>query len=198
MGTPRDTISLESFSDNYPCEQEVDEEGGQAIFFAPEAEEDSLPDSDSPLADYYVPTSRVLKDDPDTILEPWGVPLVTLAGALVATLLILYVFRRKRGTERIVSIEPGTDDSGDAATNPNKDKMLATVVLDMRMNTRGLQAATDVLAERSSETDVSLTDTEGSGARVRDNRSLEDIQPAEIETPASVATMRRRNVPDHR
>jgi hypothetical protein len=198
VAAPQDAISLTSFSDNYRCEQEIYKENGQAIFFTPKAEDDVLPDSDSPLADYYVPTARNLRDEPDRLLELWSIPLLTFAGAVVGVFLLIYAFRRKPGTEQTTGIEPGTDDSGNDATNPNKAKMLATVVLDMRMNNPSLRAPADVLLERSSETDLSLTDTEGSGARALGNRSLDGTQPVEIETPSSPSTIRRRNVFDHK
>jgi hypothetical protein len=198
VAAPQDAISLTSFSDNYRCEQEIYKENGQAIFFRPKAKDDVLPDSDSPLADYYVPTARNLRDDPDRYLKLWIIPLATLGGAVVGVFLLIYVFRRKQGTEQTAGIEPGTDDSGNDAANPNKAKMLATVVLDMRMNNPSLRAPVDVLLERSSETDLSLTDTEGSGARALGNRSLDGMQPLEIETPSSPSTIRRRNIFDHK
>lgn len=193
VAEPQGAISLTSFSDNYRCEQEIYEENGQAIFFTPEAKVDALPDSDSPLADYYVPTSRVLRDEPDRLLNFWSLPLATFAGALVGVFLLIYVFRRKRGAEQNTGIEPGTDDSGNDATNPNKAKMLATVVVGLRMNNPSLRAPVDVLLERSSETDLSLTDTEGSSAQALGNRSLDGTQPVEIETPSSPSTIRRRH-----
>jgi hypothetical protein len=197
----RDGFSLSTFSDNYSCEQEVYEENGAAIFFRPEAQEHGvLPDSDSPLADYYVPTARVLKDDPDPTMEPWSFVLAIIAGPVVALLLFVYVMRRKQGAGQTTGIEPGTDDLGNdatIATDPNKAKMLATVVVDMRMNSPNLRASADMLLDRCSETDMSLTDTEGSGARARDNGSLDDMQLTEIETP-SPPTIRRRNIPEHR
>jgi hypothetical protein len=194
VAAPQDAISLTSFSDNYRCEQEIYEENGQAIFFRPKAEDDVLPDSDSPLADYYVPTVRVLKDEPDRLLKLWSIPLVTVAGAVVFFNLC-FGENRCRQTTRV---EPGTDDSGNDATNPNKAKMLATVVLDMRLNNPSLRAPADMLLERSSETDLSLTDTEGSGARALGNISLDGMQPVEIETPLSPSTIRRRFVFDHK
>jgi hypothetical protein len=194
VAAPQDAISLTSFSDNYRCEQDIYKENGQAIFFRPKAEDDALPDSDSPLADYYVPTSRELRDEPDRLMKFWSLSLVTFAGAVVGVFLLIYAFRRKPGAEQTTGIEPGTDDSGNDATNPNKAKMLATVVVDMRMNNPSLRAPADVLLERSSETDLSLTDTEGSGARALGNRSLDGMQPVEIDTPSSPSTIRRRNV----
>jgi hypothetical protein len=198
VAAPQDAISLTSFSGNYHCEQEIYKENGQAIFFTPKAEDDVLPDSDSPLADYYVPTARNLRDEPDRLLKLWTIPVVTLVGAVVGVFLLIYVFRRKPGTEQTAGVEPGTDDSGNDAANPNKAKMLATVVLDMRMNNPSLRAPADVLLERSSETDLSLTDTEGSGARALGDGSLDGMPPVEIETPSSPSTIRRRNIFDHK
>jgi len=88
--------------------------------------------------------------------------------AFVAALVVLFCVSRKRRAADSSNVNAENADAdthiheNSPARNPNKDKMIASVVVDMRMNDPNLQ---DVL-ERVSETDVSMTDTEGAGTIV--------------------------------
>ena len=59
----------------------------------------------------------------------------------------------------------GDSINDDAPINPEKHKMMASVVVNMRMHDPNLQRR-DALGNRDSETDISMTDTEGTGADV--------------------------------
>lgn len=195
-----DTISTEVFLDSYQCEQEVEEESGSAIFYHPPATGNDLPDADSPLADYYVSTARVLRDQPDQFRGPWRIFFEVSGGVLLVLFVVFLIWLSRRpGREQDNWLEPGTDGAGNASTNPNKDKMMATVVVDMRMNRSAglLQGARDVLQERASETDISMTDTEGSRARASSAGSEplepECLQPVDsIDAPSGTTPMIRR------
>jgi hypothetical protein len=85
-------------------------------------------------------------------------------------------------------------------TDPNKDKMIASVVVDLRMNTPQLRD--DALQDRASETDLSLTDTDGGGTHVTDlsidfqagGVGLDDSLEEYVDPLAAPSVVRRRNV----
>ena len=90
---------------------------------------------------------------------------LVVIGAVLITL-IISLSQRRRTEEPITNDSPGTDgDAGEEAAfnvqspTANKDKAVASVLVDMRMNDPSRH---DVLLQRASETDASLTETEGS------------------------------------
>jgi len=182
-----------------------DEPEEDATFYDSSSSRNSSLPEDSPLSDYYVPTARELKDERRRFdLEDWKIVLITLVSAGLVALFLFFLYRRKHGSPEQYSsgAEDQTDAVGENSTNPNKDKMIASVVVDMRMNDPNLQ---DVL-ERASETDLSMTDTEGAGTIVS-NLSSEaanlDIAPFEdvqeepyIDPLASPSVVRRRTKHD--
>lgn len=96
------------------------------------------------------------------------------------------------------------DDDGDAVQPEaaNKDKMIATVVVDMRIHSPNLQQGVLEL-ERMSETDLSMTDTEGNGTIITDLSTdpanndiarLEDVPEVHIDPLAPPNIVRRRNI----
>lgn len=139
------------------CLEDDDE---PSSFYDPSAQNNSLPDADSPLSDYYVPTARMLHDERDPLLDDWAIAVVAVAAAVIVAALMYFWYRRK-GAGQSMSPRDDTDNAG-GSINPNKDKMLATVVVDIRMNRPFPE---DVL-DRASETDLSMTDTEGAGTHV--------------------------------
>lgn len=144
-------------------------------FYVPEENDDTtgLPTSDSPLSDYYYKTERNLKEESSRSFwnRTWK-GVVSGSGALLFIVLFLFVFYHGYG-RRLVALERGAengDDCGDdnlstndAALNPNKDKLMASVVVNIRMNDTNLQRLRreDPLSSRDSETDMSMTDTDG-------------------------------------
>jgi hypothetical protein len=138
-----------------------------SLFYDPENETTaSLPGDDSPLADYYVPTARNLKDDRSGMFnQEWKI-VISLLGtviAIAAAVLWYLWWRTRRGEEGRLHESGAQDDENRGAVTPNreKDKMIATVLLDMRINDPTLQQRADPLRNRDSETDVSMTETEG-------------------------------------
>jgi Leishmanolysin len=133
-----------------------------------------LPNSDSPLSDYYYKTERNLKEESSTTF--WTAKskgIISGVGSFLVLIMILFlsyiVFLRP---VRLVQGSGGSDRgeenddlsvSNDESTNPNKDKLMASIVVNLRMNDPILQRMRrdDALGHRDSETDLSMTDTEG-------------------------------------
>jgi len=190
------------------CLEEDTSEG--APFFDPSIRNTTLPPvlDDSRIFDYYVPAARLLKDERRVDLDDWEIALISLGCAAVVAAVIFFLYRRMRreSDEEGGGGEVGTDVAGvPAIHNPNKDKMIATVVVDMRIRDPNLQA--DVLAERLSETDLSMTDSDRAGTIVSNLSSSEappsfgeDVQEVHIDPLAQPAeqpcVFRRRNVND--
>ena len=91
--------------------------------------------------------------------------MVSGTSAAVIGLLVAVVFYRamRRRVERSGSEGYDEGDSPPETVNPDKHKMIASVVVDMRMNDPSLQHRVDALGVRDSETELSMTDTEGTG-----------------------------------
>jgi Leishmanolysin len=142
-------------------------------FYEPRTSEDDseLPNSDSPLSDYYYKTERYLEQESSS--QFWTrLSKSTISSAAVLALLIVIVFSSCVVYHRrqIVEFDDGNDQDGDGmsltsveAINPNKDKLMASVVVSLRMRDPALQGVyrEDPLANRDSETDLSMTNTEG-------------------------------------
>lgn len=133
-------------------------------FFIPEIEDDNgLPTADSPLADYYVPAERDLNETEGegVWMNRWkGILSGSISFALLVVAVVwCMIIRWRRPSGQI-------DGDGDAPTggdewNPDKHKLMASVVVNLRMNDPNLQRRADELGDRGSETDLSMTDTEG-------------------------------------
>lgn len=140
----------------------------------------SLPDEDSPLSDYYVPTSRMLTNENRRFaLDDKSIVAIALGCVALVGLLFLACGCRRcwRSDDGAHTTSPDDEEGGaddaivtaaaSSSTNPNKDKMLAAVVLDLRMNDP-TRRGTDAVGDRASETDVSFTDTDGGGTYATD------------------------------
>jgi Leishmanolysin len=188
----------------------TDSEGPENFYDGQSNTSTSLPDEDSPLSDYYVPTSRMLRDERRFLLDDWEIACLSL-GCFVVLGLAAYWFYQTRQANLALSDDAGDnpDDRaaepvGGSALDPNKAKMIASVVLDLRMNTPNLRD--DALPDRASETDLSLTDTEGGGTYVTDLSSSDfpsgngegfgsEGSPGDYVDPlAAPCVVRRRNV----
>jgi hypothetical protein len=127
-----------------------------------------MPHPDSPLADYYVVLKESLKNDETPLLETWALILTCFGGLVLATGVIALIISKKRNVE-----EDGADlwfrreniiENDGLVGNRNKDKMVATVLVDMRMHNG---------EESLVETDSQITESEPSaGAR---SESMSDI-----------------------
>ena len=141
-------------------------------FYVPEDNDDTtgLPTSDSPLSDYYYKTERNLKAESSSNFwnRRWK-GIISGSGALLLLILISFVSYFGYG-RRLPAFEVGAENldeddlsRNDASLNPNKDKLMASVVVNIRMNDTNLQRfwREDPLSTRDSETDLSMTDTDG-------------------------------------
>ena len=154
---------------------ETSDQSNSESFYEPEENDATtgLPASDSPLSDYYYTTERNLKEDSPTIFwnRKWK-GIVSGSGTFVFLILVSIASYYGYGRHLIKSTTNGTangddgDDAfsgNDATLNPNKDKLMASVVVNLRMNDANLQrlGRGDPLSNRDSETDMSMTDTDG-------------------------------------
>lgn len=162
----------EAFTCDTPNSTESLDHRNTESFYVPEEGDDTtgLPTSDSPLSDYYYKTERNLKAESSFNFRSrtWK-GIFSGSGALL--FLVLLSFVSYYGYSRhFLTSERGTEDDGDdtfstidATLNPNKDKLMASVVVNIRMNDANLQRLRreDPLSTRDSETDLSMTDTDG-------------------------------------
>jgi hypothetical protein len=149
-------------------EEEKPSTGGAFLRPAePDRDDPALPHPDSPLSDYYVRTERALVEGEEGALEAWTIALIGVSGAVFASLVGFMCWTSK--SERVDShwsrawfYRPTTSDarpSGGGSNETsirNKDKMVATVLVDMRMNNN------DGSLESLAETDEQLTESEAS------------------------------------
>lgn len=136
-------------------------------FFMEEATETGLPDPNDPVAAIYVPKARLLHDESRRFWTKRNSILVSAllgaVGAMLSFLVRVYIGR----TAGKATSEDDDDSSPDAPPtteprNSEKDKMVASLVVDLRMHHPELQERDDTLRNRDSETDTSMTDTESS------------------------------------
>jgi hypothetical protein len=141
-----------------------------APFYRPESERDSsLPNPEDPLSDIYVETARNLREDD----RPWfwsvrNTTLIALAVFVVIALISAYCsrnttmvsFLRSRFHDESPPRHPGLAPLDfEVPANPDKLKLIASLVVDLRMNHTGdMQRRLDILQQRGSETDVASED----------------------------------------
>ncbi|KAL7567736.1 hypothetical protein ACA910_012069 [Epithemia clementina (nom. ined.)] len=155
-------------------------------FLIPEDDGSPSPKTGSPLSDIYFPDERTLEAE-DRVSQHGGI-LNSLKkrgrasfawkfcfiAILILLVLPLLLVRKKRKSS-VAAAAAGSsndDDGGEGRTaarsteglpsglRRNKDKMIATVLVDLRMNDPNLNNFRDVLVQRGSETDRSMTDTD--------------------------------------
>lgn len=160
---------------------------GPGVFLRPtEADEiDSsvLPHPDSPLSDYYVPTERELQGSDEPILLSWAV-LGSGVGAIIL-LFLAYVWWRKykHDWQLPTAWFLRSNDEGDPTVDTiqrNKDKMVASVLVDMRIQ------ANAQLNESLAETVEQLTESEAS--REEKSESLSEYSSRQSDTLSEVDT----------
>lgn len=187
-----------------PCDELVENQSTPELhepFYNSEqysGEKNKLPGKDSPLSDYYVPTQRALKDEAKIPVNIMRDIWVICSFLLVISIIFFLYRRRKRAWDEPEDDGNADDDMGQVMAfenhNPDKDKMMATVVVDLRTGGRGIRSVGDVLQYRLSETDVSMTDTEGTVAPLAD-LSLDEPEgiPLDPLAPPNSPVVRRRN-----
>ena len=154
----------------------VDDSTGGSSFFIPDNDENLSPQNGSLLGDIYFEDERTLEEEgegPDKETESgdnssndnWQYALIAL---LVLFLVPLLAARKRQPGPATSSNDANDGDGGDATRSEympssqrrNKDKMIATVLVDLRINDPHLGNFRDVLVQRGSETDRSMTDTD--------------------------------------
>jgi hypothetical protein len=214
----------ETIQDDCGREEEVEEVQGSTLrpILRPDdpgKRDPAVPPPDHTLSDYYVADAQSLEDSP--ILAVFGIALVSLAAVLLVSFLgiTFYIsskdnnvtwfeclaFFRRHDTNAIYGVH-----ENDASANPNKDKMVATVLVDMRIrgqwqrrrghDTSGSVDVTegrltvseaasgpDNLSDMSSRRSEACSDMETS----QDDIMVEDLPP---EVMAEPQVIRRRRV----
>jgi Leishmanolysin len=155
-------------------------------FYEPEEDGDrtGLPTSDSPLSDYYYKSERNLKQESSRNFwsRKWKVGFSgsgTFVFLALISSIIYYMYGRNPHRElRIESFDDDDDDesTNEVTANPNKDKLMASVVVNLRINETRRD---ETFSNRDSETELSMTDTDG----VSDTFGSLDLS---IELPSTV------------
>lgn len=132
----------------------------------PRTNDPAVPPADHTISDYYVPDARSLEDKP--LVDAFVIALLSLTGVIVVAfvMMLLYArvsskkkvapqwdcfgFLRRQGDENPLSGEGGP------SPNPDKDKMVATVLVDMRINNNARWRL-----RRGQDSSGSVGDTEG-------------------------------------
>ena len=173
----------------------------------PEDDDQRAPYPDSPFSDYYVASERELLQSSGPTLEAWMIFTIAGVGAAILSIVFLWRYLQKPADSewshewfRRPNDEQPSEPFGDTI-NRNKDKMIATVLVDMRIrsNTGGAQSVAD--------TDEQLTDSEATGGTPSESMSefsgrrsesvsdvdtsIEDIPDDEQQEEAMVIRRRR-------
>jgi len=182
-----------------PCGEEALQQPLSGSVILPPDEEDQkdeLPHPDSPLSDYYVPTERALEADDSNPLASWVILLISLGVMTFAAFLaILYLrFSPKPDDDSrwaqawlaVNRFNVQDDSSGpvgnevDESRSRNKDKMIATVLVDLRMHNNALNL------ENLADTDEQLTESDAS--RGFQSEASSDYSGARSDTLSEVNT----------
>jgi Leishmanolysin len=164
------TIRLPDTTEGEICTGLNVTQGGS--FYEPATLDDSgLPADDSPLADYYYPTKRKLMESDGFWDNRWRrvIPGSATAICCLFALLFYWIIRQRR--RQVSDGESQSEPPGEGEINRDKHKLMASVVVNIRMNDPNLRRR-DALGNRDSETDLSMTETEGTGS---DQPSLEEF-----------------------
>jgi hypothetical protein len=167
----------------------------------------AVPPPDTKLSDYYVADVRNLDDNP--LLKPWAIALVALTGVIVVSLIVAMITLRKSsdefaGFQSFFWFWKNRDDEengmNDEFPPPNvnreKDKMVAAVLVDMRIQNnerwrrRGRQTTHQDLNDSIAETEDRLTESEVASSGPE---SMSDVSSRRSET-MSDADMSQDNI----
>lgn len=141
-------------------------------FYQPDnSDESGLPGPESPLSDYYYPTERKLKEDEKGFWSKRRNGFIAGAasfGCLIFAFFCYWVVRSFPISTSAAVDSNGHDSPPNTETiNPDKHKLMASVVVNLRMNDPNVRRQSNA----DSVTDLSMTDTERSG----DQPSLEEF-----------------------
>ena len=146
-----------------------------ASFYEPPESAAGLLQIESTMYDYYVTSMSVLVGQKSRKLPTWHIVLMSVGGSVLVVVIIFFLWWRHKARPGVSDAGDGTDDAGGQAPNPNKDKMIASIVVDMRMRDPNLQnGRAGIFVDRSSETDLSMTDTDGEADSRNDSMELDE------------------------
>ena len=101
----------------------------------------AMPQATSLLSEYYVPFKKELRDDYALLLTSWQMAVVTVLVVIFGAAMFWHFQMKGKGIPMCgVGGEGGNNDSPPEASssiNPNKHKMIAAVLVDMRMGHNG-------------------------------------------------------------
>lgn len=192
-----------------PCGEELEEENpgkANSLIVRPHnaGSNDELPPDDSPLSDYYVPTERSLVEADSRPLEAWMIALMSVGAFTVLSLGVLICYTRKPDEDsrwsqawfvRTSSTEESSDirhsDQPVESMNRNKDKMIATVLVDLRIHNEneGPESLADT-EEQMTESEASRCaysesssdySSPRSDSQSEVDRTLDDIPETDVE-----------------
>jgi hypothetical protein len=176
-------------------EQEEDEpDKNVGLFVRPTRPENNIhpqmPDPDSQLSDYYVPNIVSLEKSGDVtkVMRTWLLILSCCGCAMVSiAIAACWIIRRRSGDDMSVPPlwfrrENVGDDGVVVVGNRDKHKMIATVLVDMRIHDVGNQRQRQINGESLAETDCHLTESEASGAR---SESMSELSGPASETTSN-------------
>ena len=149
---------------------ELDTDQPEYDFVFYDDEESSKPLDDSSLSDYYVPSEKELQGESKHIV-PWMIALIVIGGILasaIAAFAVRVAWSRHRSSVDNASFwlwrSHQTDESvvDDSSPGTNKDKFVASMLVDMRVNDGNGRTREDSQVESIPETENSVTETDSS------------------------------------
>jgi hypothetical protein len=165
-----------------------------------------MPHEGSPLSDYYFVNRTSLQDDRTPLMTAWQTVLLTIVVGLIGIVAALYWFFRLRHVVEMT--EDGGDGDSPGTTqvpNPDKHKMIAAVLVDMRIHAAlpdsGSTAPTAGTAASLSgfeSADSSLCQSfDDGGASIASGELLEDVEAIEAKRKSSLRKIRQRRYRGH-
>jgi hypothetical protein len=159
----------------------------------PEKGDPAMPPPDTKLSEYYVVNANSLEENP--LLEVFAVALICITAVLVLSFIIYFILLRKRSDgdgpspttanffgwfKNQGDLLQDNDDDGEMPVNPNKDKMVATVLVDMRIRNarRWPRLGSPNANESLASTEGQVTDSEAASGP----ESMSDMSSRRSET----------------
>lgn len=127
----------------------------------------AMPHANSPLSDYYVPFKVSLRNDQTGLLKDWQIILLSVVVTVIIVFALCLYFRLKhRRDEGCGTRDTNEDDSPGAVSNPNKDKMIASILVDMRVNASNGEGGSVASVAPTNQTAASLCGVESAASAV--------------------------------
>jgi Leishmanolysin len=163
-----------------------------------------MPPERSPLSDYYFVNKTSLQDDRTELLTPWHTVLLTTAAVVVIVVALYWYFRLRHGVEREEDGGDGDSPGTAEVPNPDKHKMIAAVLVDMRIHapTQGSGSIAPTAGTAASLSGLESTDSSqclsfDGGASVANEELLEDGEALESKRKSSLRKIRQRRFRGH-